>query len=343
MTRPVKCLVWDLDDTLWRGVVLEGDRAAPFPEAVRTLRELDERGILHAVASRGDEATAVAHLDRLGLRDLFTVVRVGWGAKSASVRRAADLLNLGLDSFAFVDNDPVERAEVVAALPDVRVYSAEEVGSLPDRAEFRPVTRTAESARRRQLYQVEAGRRAAEQEHDGTAPEFLASLDLTMVVRRATTGDLARAHELTVRTHQLNTTGLTFDEDDLRGLSASPDHEVLVAELTDRFGPYGVVGLAVTERDATSTTIKLLLTSCRVASRGAGAALIEQVVRRSLAAGLRPMAEFVPTPVNRIMLVTLRFSGFEAERDNRDRVLLAHRGEPVSRSRHIRVLTDAAR
>ncbi|HYQ68257.1 HAD-IIIC family phosphatase [Actinophytocola sp.] len=341
MTRAVKCLVWDLDDTLWRGVVLEGDRAAPFPRAVETLRVLDERGILHAVASRGDERTALAHLESLGLRDLFTVVEIGWGAKSASVRRVAELLNLGLDSFAFVDNDPVERAEVVTALPAVRAYPAEDVGSLPGRPEFRPVTRTAESAQRRKLYQVEAGRRAAEQEHAGTAPEFLASLGLTMALRRATPGDLARAHELTVRTNQLNTTGRTFDEDELHGLSATPGHEVLVAELTDRFGPYGIIGLAVTEQDATTSTIKLLLTSCRVASRGAGAALIEQVVRRALAEGLRPMAEFVPTDVNRIMLVTLRFSGFEVEREEGNGLLLAHRGEPVSRSGHIRVLTDA--
>ncbi|MGC7102156.1 HAD-IIIC family phosphatase [Amycolatopsis lurida] len=338
--QPVKCLVWDLDDTLWQGVVLEGDRAEPFPEAVRTLRELDERGILHAAASRGDHDTAVAHLDRLGLKELFTVVEVGWGAKSASVRRVAELLNLGLPSFAFIDNDPVERAEVVAALPDVRAYPAGEAGALPSLPEFQPVTRTAESAQRRRLYQVEAGRRAAEQAHDGTAPEFLASLGLTMTIRRATSGDLARAHELTVRTHQLNTTGLTFDERELRRLADSPSHEVLVAELTDRFGPYGVIGLALTERDATSTTIKLLLTSCRVASRGAGAALIEQVVRRSLAAGLRAKAEFVPTEVNRIMLVTLRFSGFEVEHDAGDRLLLAHHGEPVSRSGHIRVLSE---
>ncbi|MBN6039788.1 HAD family hydrolase [Amycolatopsis sp. 195334CR] len=340
MGTPVKCLVWDLDDTLWRGVVLEGDRAEPVPEAVRTLRELDERGILHATASRGDHATAVAHLERLGLKDLFTVVEVGWGAKSGAVRRVAELLNLGLDSFAFIDNDPVERAEVVAALPQVRAYAAEDAGKLPGLTEFQPVTRTAESAQRRRLYQVEAGRRAAEEAHDGTAPEFLASLGLTMTIRRATAGDLARAHELTVRTHQLNTTGLTFDERELGRLAESPDHEVLVAELTDRFGPYGVIGLALTESDPANTTIKLLLTSCRVASRGAGAALIEQVVRRSLAAGRRPRAEFVPTEVNRIMLVTLRFSGFEVEHDAGDRLLLAHRGEPVSRSGHIRVLAE---
>ncbi|GAA1954539.1 HAD-IIIC family phosphatase [Amycolatopsis minnesotensis] len=341
MTEPVKCLVWDLDDTLWQGVVLEGDEAVPFPPAVTTLRELDRRGILHAVASRGDHATAVEHLKRLGLHDLFIAVEIGWGAKSASVRRVAGLLNLGLDSFAFIDNDPVERAEVLAALPGVRAYAAEEAGSLLDRAEFQPVTRTAESAQRRQLYQVEAGRRAAEQAHDGTAPEFLASLDLTMAIRRATPVDLARAHELTVRTHQLNTTGRTYAEDELLRLSTSDRHEVLVAELTDRFGPYGIIGLALTERDATATTIKLLLTSCRVASRGAGTALIEQVVRRSLAAGLRPMAEFVPTEVNRIMLVTLRFTGFEVEHDTGDGLLLAHRGEPVSRSGHIRVRAEA--
>jgi FkbH-like protein len=310
-TPTVKCLVWDLDDTLWSGTVLEGDDVRPDDAALRTLHVLDQRGILHAVASRGDHATSAARLRRLGLAEMFTAVEIGWGAKSVSVRRIGESLGIGIDTLAFVDNDPVERAEVAAAHPAVRCYGAERIPDLPELAEFRPAYVTDESRARRELYRAEAERQRARGEHEGAPAEFLASLQLELAVRRATEDDLARAHELTVRTHQLNTTGRTYGMDELRALCRSPHHEVLVAQLTDVYGSYGTVGLALTERDGGRCVLRLLLLSCRVMSRGIGPALIGHVLRRALAQGLRPVAEFVPTDVNRVMLVNLRFAGFE--------------------------------
>ncbi|GGV11017.1 HAD-IIIC family phosphatase [Streptomyces spectabilis] len=337
----VKCLVWDLDDTLWDGVALEGDAPEPFPAAVRAVRALDRRGVLHAVASRGEHAVAAAHLAAHGLDTLFTVLEVGWGAKSGAVERIAAELDIGLDTVAFIDNDAVERAEVAAALPDVRCYRAHEAELLTSYAEFTPRFVTQESARRRDLYRTERRRKAAEAEHTGVPAAFLASLDLVLTVRRATGADLARAHELTVRTHQLNTTGRTFGPDELRRLCEDPGHEVLVAGLTDRFGSYGTIGLAVTSLRDDATVLELLLMSCRVMSRGVGAVLIDHIVARSLAAGRRPVAEFVPTGVNRQMLVTLRFAGFEVVEDAGDRITLAVDPDapPPARKHPVRVVT----
>ncbi|RKN45342.1 HAD-IIIC family phosphatase [Micromonospora endolithica] len=339
MSPTVKCLVWDLDDTLWGGVVLEGDAPTPFPAAVRTLHALDDRGILHVVASRGHHDTAVAHLDAVGLTHLFCAVEVGWGDKSAAVRRIAATLGIGVDTLAFVDNDPVERAEVARALPPVRCYDATQVGDLAGRAEFQPPFVTDESRQRRQMYQAEHRRAAAEKEWGQPDTDFLASLDLVLTVRRATEDDLARAHELTVRTHQLNSTGITYGMAELRALCHDPDYQVTVAELTDRFGRYGTIGLAVTRLTGTESVLELLLMSCRVVSRGVGAVLLDHLVRTAVAAGRRPVAELVPTPVNRIMLVTLRFGGFEIVRRDADRMLLAADPArlPPARPGHVRV------
>ncbi|RAJ68859.1 HAD superfamily phosphatase (TIGR01681 family)/FkbH-like protein [Streptomyces sp. Amel2xB2] len=311
----VKCLVWDLDDTLWDGVVLEGDEPEPFPGALKTLRALDERGILHAAASRGEHAVTARHLDRHGLEEWFCDVRVGWGAKSDAVRRIAEALNIGLDTLAFVDNDPVERAEVASALPMVRCYPAEQAAGLPDLAEFQPEFVTEEAGRRRLLYRTERRRQAAQEEFGADRQGFLASLGLVMTVREATEDDLSRASELTVRTHQLNTSGLTYGAEELRGLTASPGHRVQVAELRDDYGEYGIIGLAVTELTDDDAVLRLMLMSCRVASRGVGTVLLDRLVREAVAERRRPVAHFVPTEANRSMLVTLRFAGFAPVED----------------------------
>jgi FkbH-like protein len=332
-------LVWDLDDTVWDGVVLEGDDPVPVPAAVATLNTLDERGILHAAASRGEPEVASAHLTKHDLAEMFVVLQVNWDAKSESVRRVAEALNIGLDTIAFIDNDPLERAEVSGALPMVRCYSADEAGRLSSLPEFQPEARTTEARQRRTMYRVEAARQDAETHHAGPSAEFLASLDLQMTVREATAENLARAHELTVRTHQLNTTGWTADMDELRRLCESPTHEVLVADLTDRFGPYGTIGLALSAVTPSQSVLKLLLMSCRVMSRGVGTVLLDHVVGRALAAGRQPMAEFVQTDVNRSMLVTLRFGGFELVEHTGDRMLLRYAaGQAPKPSQHVKLL-----
>ncbi|KIA66045.1 HAD-IIIC family phosphatase [Nocardia vulneris] len=338
MDSTVKCLVWDLDDTVWPGVVLESDGGAPKPEALHAIRTLDERGILHAVASRGETGVTTAHLRLHGIEEMFTAVEIGWGPKSAAIRRIAETLNIGRDMIAFVDNDPVELAEVAAAYPEVRCYSADRIGDLPGLPEFTPGTTTSEARERRSYYRAERSREVSRSEFEGSDAAFLASLDLVMTVREATEDDLVRANELTVRTHQLNTTGTTFDIDELRALCASPQHEVLVASLTDRFGGYGTIGLAVTEHRGGDAVLLLLLMSCRVMSRGVGTALIGELVRRARAAGRRPAAEFVATPRNRIMLVSLRFAGFEVV-EHGDRMLLAYQppSDTISGTSHVEV------
>lgn len=330
MNTIVKCLVWDLDDTLWDGVVLEGDAGAPRPEARKVLRLLDERGIVHAIASRGEPAPALAHLAEHGVEEMFCATQIGWEPKSMAVRGIAKSLNIGMDAVAFVDNDPVERAEVASALPQVRCYAAEDIAELPDRPEFSPAVVTRDARERRQRYRAEARRRTSEQSFAGSDAEFLRRLGLVMTVRRAREADLDRAHELTVRTHQLNTTGRTFDIAQLRELCADTAHEVLIATLRDRFGDYGAIGLAVTEVRGTDSVLLLMLMSCRVMSRGVGGALLAHLVERAHARGQRCIAEFVPTEVNRVMLVTLRFAGFTVLEQGPERVVLGHDGRTVA-------------
>ncbi|MET7773800.1 hypothetical protein [Nocardia sp. NPDC005366] len=142
MRPALRCLVWELDNTLWDGVVCDATSAAPKPEAMRALRVLSDRGIWHAVASRSDRTATMDKLYREGLVGSFAAVEIGWGRKSAAIVRIARTLGLRLDTIGFIDAEPVERAEVARALPAVRCYAARNVDVLAALPDFRPVLRT---------------------------------------------------------------------------------------------------------------------------------------------------------------------------------------------------------
>ncbi|GII54380.1 haloacid dehalogenase [Planotetraspora thailandica] len=313
--KTVKCLVWDLDNTLWDGVLLEGDDVKPFPHALATLKALDERGILHSVASRNDPEAALAKLREFGLEDYFLYPQIGWQAKSMSLKAIASDINIGVDALAFVDDQPFEREEVAFALPDVLCIDATEVATMLDMPEFTPRFVTEDSRRRRQMYRADQHRKVVEADFEGAQEAFLESLRMRFTIKEATQEDLQRAEELTLRTNQLNTTGYTYSYRELEAVLASDRHLLLTAALEDRYGPYGTIGLALVEKADTSWTIKLLLMSCRVMSRGVGTILISHIKRLARDRGVRLLGEFVPTGRNRQMLITYKFNRFsEVER-----------------------------
>ena len=326
---PVKCLVWDLDNTLWKGTLLEDPYVTIDPQAVAVLRELDRRGILNSIASRNEEALALHTLREHGLDGYFLYPQINWNAKDVSVKAVADALNLGIDTLAFVDDQAFDRDEVAFSLPEVRCYSADDLGVLPDLPDFNPPFVTPESARRRLMYLADAARTRAETEFTGPKEEFLASLGMRLTIWPAREDDLQRAEELTVRTNQLNTTGRTYSYDELKAFAESDSHLLLVAELEDKHGTYGTIGLALVETGSAVWVLKLLLMSCRVMSRGVGTVMLHHVMRAARAAGARLLAELVPNDRNRMMLITLRLGGFrECDRDG-DTLILESRGAEV--------------
>ncbi|HEX2195913.1 MAG TPA: HAD-IIIC family phosphatase [Actinomycetota bacterium] len=325
MTRPpVKCLVWDLDNTLWKGTLLEDPSVEIDQRAVAIVRELDRRGILSSIASRNEESLALAKLREHGLDEYFLYPQINWNAKDVSVKAVAGALNVGIDTIAFVDDQPFDREEVAFSLPEVRCYSTDDLATLLDLPDFNPPFVTPESARRREMYLADAVRSREESEFQGPKEEFLASLRMRFTISPAREADLQRAEELTVRTNQLNTTGRTYSYDELAVFTQSPSHLLLVAELEDKHGTYGTIGLALVEKGAETWRLKLLLMSCRVMSRGVGAVMLNYVMRLAKDAGARLLAELVPNDRNRMMLITLRLGGFkEVGRDGETLLLEA--------------------
>lgn len=324
MPSPIKCVVWDLDGTLWHGTLLEGDRPVLKPGVRDVIGALDERGILQSVASKNDFDAAWDRLVAFGLHEYFLYPQIGWCNKSDSLRVIAERLGIGIDAVAFVDDQLFERDEVRFHLPEVLTIDGADMDKLLHLPELQPPLVTSASRLRRQMYQADIRRKHDEEEFAGTREEFLSTLTMVVTIRVAVEQDLRRAEELTVRTNQLNTTGRTYSYDELNAFLHSPHYLLLIAELADRYGTSGAIGLALIEGGADDWLLKLLITSCRVISRGVGGIMLGHILRRAKDAGVRLRAEFVPNDRNRMMYLTYKFNHFFEVGAQGDVVVLEH-------------------
>ena len=293
----VKCVAWDIDNTLLAGIFIEsGARRPPAdPEMAAVLAELTRRGIVHAIASRNPPAAAVYAAEVTGSQ--FVAAECGWERKSAAIGRILADLGMAADALAFVDDDPYERAEVSFALPDVLVLSPEDMTDALGWPAFSPAVVTAEASRRGELYLDRRRRQAAEREFGGSRDEFLRYCQTRVTIAPAGPGDVARLQELSVRTHQFNTAGQGATEAAFRAMIASPGQDVVTVRLRDRFGDDGIVGGCVTEhRENGHRSVRLLMMSCRAMGRGVIDALLAWLIRAAADDGARALD--VPSVLN---------------------------------------------
>lgn len=317
-----KCVVWDLDNTVWEGVLLEGDVLQLRDGVSDIIRTLDERGILQSIASHNDHEDALATLRRFELAHYFLVPQISWRPKPELIETIAGHLDIAPDAIAFVDDDPFERDQVSAALPDVLCIDAADLPFLLDRPEMIPRFTTEESRQRRLMYQAEIERQKAESV--APAREFALSLDMVLTISDAVEDDLERIEELTVRTHQLNSTGYTYSRSEFDEFRCSPDHKLLIAGLDDRYGTYGKIGMALIDCRDDMWLVKLLLMSCRVITRGVGTILLSHILMAAGRAGARVQAEFVRQNRNRMMYLTFKLAGFKEISRRGNVALLEH-------------------
>jgi len=297
----VKCVAWDLDNTLWQGILAEDTESglAPRPEALDLIRKLDERGILQTIASKNNFGDAWPVVGRLGLQDYFLYPAINWQPKSSSLKEVAAALNLNLDAFALIDDSPFERAEVHAALPQVRLYAEDEVGGLLAHSEFDvPVSES--TRRRRDSYLTEMQRGKERQAFGSDYEKFLRScgMKLRLFVPREDR-HISRCLELIQRSNQLNLSNTRYTPEEFRALLSSPGILCVAMGCQDRFGAYGIVGFASVDENAPNPTLRDLVLSCRVAQKRVEHAFIGWLAGRERARETQALiAEIVKTERN---------------------------------------------
>lgn len=263
----IKCVVWDLDNTLWDGVLIEDglENLCLRPAAVSLIHEFDQKGILQSVVSKNSADDALRALKHFGLSDYFLFPEISWGPKSASLSRIREKLNIGMDTFAYIDDQEFERCEVRAVHSEVLVIDASDIDQVRSNERFN-VEVSEESRGRRALYQQEGQRKAALAESAGDYEEFLRSCQIEVTIEGLTRSDLTRASELAQRTNQLNISATRYTADQLRSIAETPDRwAAYVVKAADRFGSYGLVGLCVLQPAARMITD--LMFSCRIQSK----------------------------------------------------------------------------
>lgn len=338
LLRPkAKVLVLDADNTLWGGVVGEdgpdGIKLGPdypgnvFMDFQRRILDFQQRGLILAMCSKNNATDVDPVLDKhphMLLRDgHFAARRVNWQTKPENLVSLAQELNLGLDSFIFVDDSDHECAAVRHALPQVEVIQVPsrptDVASCLDQvARLEVLSLTGEDLAKTEMYAQDRRRRALmEQVSDVAGGDYLARLGMKMSVRVGSEGNVPRLAQLTQKTNQFNLTTRRYDEAQVKAFLNSDDWWLADFSLADAFGDSGIVGLALLHRPSLrQVRIDTFLMSCRVIGRQAEAAFLHTLLRLLAEQGVELVtAEYLPTAKNGLIKGFLPEQGFAQQPD----------------------------
>lgn len=326
-----KCLVLDLDNTLWGGVIGDdglsrialGQGSATgeaFVAIQRLALELRSRGVVLAVCSKNEEDAARLpfreHPDMLLREDHIAVFQANWTDKAANLRVIAETLNIGLDALVFLDDNPAERAQVRRELPLVAVPEVPEDPALYPRilaaaGYFEAVSFSQEDRDRAAYYQANA-KRAVALEASGDMDSYLASLDMTCTIGRVDAVTRPRAAQLINKSNQFNLTTRRYSEAEVAAVEADRSRHAIQVRLTDTFGDNGIISVVIAEKSGSVWEIDTWLMSCRVLGRR-----VEQAVLNHLAASARAegatalIGRYIPSTKNKMVAQHYDKLGFE--------------------------------
>ncbi|QJD81939.1 non-ribosomal peptide synthetase [Cohnella herbarum] len=323
-----KVVVLDCDNTLWKGICGEDgptgvEISGHYQALQRFMLDRYEEGMLLAISSKNNEAdvweTFERHPDMLLRKEHIAAARIHWGAKSTAVREIAEQLNLGLDSFIFVDDSGMECAEMMQSCPSVLTLQLPE-----DERHFAEYLRhvwgfdrlvvTEEDRKRTALYAAESIRRQYLQEDNVSMEQFLRGLGLRIVMASLREDHVRRAAQLTQRTNQFNMHSVPRTENELTDMLSISGNSMWSIEVEDRFGEYGFVGLLAGKADRESFILDTFLLSCRVLGRGVEQAILSELKRVAASCQAEYIeAQYVSTDKNAPFHEFLETSGWRLE------------------------------
>lgn len=330
-----KCIVLDLDNTLWGGIVGEdgfnGIKLGPtapgsaYIEFQRSILALNQRGIILAINSKNNEDEALEvlrkHPHMILHEENFASIRINWSDKVSNMKEIAEELNIGLDSMAFFDDDPVNREYMTLNLPEVLTVNlpsdpALYTPTLYDINDFNVLKITDEDIKRKDMYLQEKKRKDFEK--DATNLEdFLKQLDIKLKIKKADQFTIPRISQLTLKTNQFNLTTKRYQEEEIRQFSQDGNVLVGCAQVEDKFGDNGITGVFIVKKENPKEwMLDTFLLSCRVMGREVEKGMLSYIINKASENKIEHLkAQYVPTKKNKPVESFLPDCGFQKEGD----------------------------
>jgi FkbH-like protein len=329
-----KCIVLDLDNTLWGGILGEDgfDRielslkppGMAFVEFQRILLALHQRGIILAINSRNNEDETLRaireHPHMVLKEDNFAIMKINWNDKISNMKQIAEELNIGLESIVYFDDDPVNRELMSKALPQVMTVNLPNDPSmyaptLMNINDFNTLAITEEDMKRGAMYKQEQ-KRVELKRSASNLEDFLQQLGIKVTIKGADDFTIPRIAQLILKTNQFNLTTYRYQEEDVR--TFAQDESVLIGciQTEDKFGDNGITGVYIVRKDVQNKewTIDTFLLSCRVMGRGIEDALMGHILNKAREEGaFRVRGRYIPTKKNKPCEQLLPNAGFEQE------------------------------
>lgn len=330
MSLSKKCIVLDLDNTLWGGIVGEDgfdgivigptSKGRPFVEFQQHLLQLYNRGIILVVNSRNNFEDAIKvireHPSMVLRESHFAAMRINWQDKASNIKEIAKEINIGTESMVFFDDDQMNRAIVKEILPEVMTVDLPKdpslyVSCLQSINDFNVLQITDEDKKKGKMYAEQKERDQVKKESSDMA-DFLKRLNIIVKMRQADSFTIPRISQLTQKTNQFNMTTKRYLEEDITKFSRQDDYYVISAKVEDRFGDNGITGVVILKKEQKRWDIDTFLLSCRVLGRGVEQALLWKIFQYAREKGINELsATFIRTKKNKPAEGFYAESGFE--------------------------------
>lgn len=270
--RAVKCVAWDLDNTIWDGTIDSGLPLCLKDGIVDILDELYLRGIPCIIVSKNDPEVAKTVIEHFRLGKYFLQYHISWESKWQGILRTAEAMNISTDSILFIDDSDIELFECKTYIPDIQLFPAEQYHNLVEYInQDIPITR--EARNRVKIYQAII--RRSEAEKTMSRQDFLDLCRVRINVRNAQLVDLPRVYELVHRTNQFNLSCRIYSMEQLEQI---PLEQIYVADMDDRFGSYGTVSAMIVSETTHEIHIDFFAVSCKVEGRNIGKTMIDSAI-----------------------------------------------------------------
>jgi FkbH-like protein len=335
-----KCLVLDLDNTLWGGILGEDGIDSiklghtypgnAFLAFQKMILEFYNKGIILAINSKNNETDVMEvfekHSDMILKKNHFASWRINWQDKVQNMKEIAEELNIGLDSIAFIDDSPVERERMKTGLPEVFTIDmpSEPVkycSVLSELTDFELLSFSDEDRKRGEMYRTQIERKVLQQ-NSVSLEDFYKNLEMTITINLADSHSIPRISQLTQRTNQFNLTSKRYSESDISYFVESPNYYVFYAKLLDKFGDNGIIGASIIRKISDDEwEIDTYLISCRALGRTIETAFLSFIANIAKIKGARFLhGIYIPTKKNQSASEFYKLHGFEVCKESSEQI-----------------------